>query len=69
MSQNTNPLPDPADIMTIGEGAAQFRVDVKTVARWSQSGRFVEAFRTPGGHRRYSRTYVQAFLTAQGAQR
>jgi excisionase family DNA binding protein len=45
----TDNLPAP---LTPGEVARMFRVDPKTVTRWSNSGR-LPAIRTMGGHRRY----------------
>lgn len=36
-------------------------VDPKTVSRWAVSGR-LPFIRTPGGHRRYRRSTVEAFL-------
>jgi excisionase family DNA binding protein len=39
-------------LMTPGEVAGLLHVDVNTVARWSEEGKFRHV-RTPGGHRRY----------------
>ena len=47
------------ELMTPAEVAALFRVDVKTVTRWAQTGKLVSE-RTPGGHRRYHKTAVLA---------
>jgi excisionase family DNA binding protein len=55
--------------MTPEEVAAAFRVHVKTVARWAAGGRFPESFRTLGGHRRWRRSDITAFLNSQAAQR
>ncbi|HLI39750.1 MAG TPA: BldC family transcriptional regulator [Streptosporangiaceae bacterium] len=50
-----------AELMTVGEVAAAFRVDVRTVGRWARSGKLA-ALKTPGGHRRYFRAEVETFL-------
>jgi excisionase family DNA binding protein len=49
------------DFMTPKEVAALFRVDPKTVTRWHNDGK-IDAIRTVGGHRRYPRRQVLAFL-------
>lgn len=38
--------------LTAGEVAALWRVDPKTVVRWSKAGK-IYSFRTIGGHRRF----------------
>jgi excisionase family DNA binding protein len=50
--------------MTPGEVAALFRVDPKTVTRWAASGR-ISSIRTPGGHRRFRESEVQALLRGE----
>jgi excisionase family DNA binding protein len=45
------------------EVAAMFRVNPKTVTRWSRSGK-LPAIRTLGGHRRFRLSDVQAALAA-----
>jgi excisionase family DNA binding protein len=47
--------------LTTGEVASLFRVDPKTVTRWAKSGR-LDAVRTLGGHRRFSRAQVETAL-------
>lgn len=49
-------------LLTPGEVAVLFRVDPKTVTRWAASGR-IGSIRTPGGHRRFRESEVQALLT------
>jgi len=44
------------------EVAKLFRVDAKTVSRWQQEGKLT-AIRTPGGHRRFRRSEIMAWLT------
>lgn len=43
------------------EVATLFRVEPKTVTRWAASGR-IRSIRTPGGHRRFRMSAVQALL-------
>ena len=49
------------DLMTPAEVAQAFHVDPKTVTRWAVAGR-LRSVRTPGGHRRYFRSEVEALL-------
>ncbi len=48
-------------LMTPGEVAAVFRVDPKTVTRWAAAGR-IDSIQTPGGHRRFRKSAVDALL-------
>lgn len=52
-------------LLTPGEVGHLFRVDPKTVTRWAAAGR-LDSIRTPGGHRRFRESAVQALL-AEGA--
>jgi excisionase family DNA binding protein len=53
---------DTADrLLTPAEVAALFRVDPKTVCRWATAGQLA-SIRTPGGHRRFRESEVQALL-------
>jgi excisionase family DNA binding protein len=58
-----------ADLLTPAEIARALRVDPKTVTRWAKTGK-ITSIRTPGGHRRYYRSEVEAFLndTTRGAR-
>jgi excisionase family DNA binding protein len=47
------------------EVARKFRVDPKTVSRWAIGGRLA-SIKTPGGHRRFRTSDVNAFLKAYG---
>lgn len=47
------------ELMTGKEVAEVFLVDPKTVTRWSDLG-LIKSMRTPGGHRRYYRTDIEA---------
>ena len=51
-------------LMTPGELAELFKVDVKTVARWVASGR-IKSIKTPGGHNRFRRAEVEAMLRGE----
>ena len=56
-------------LLTPAEVAAMLRVDPKTVTRWARGGK-LSSIRTPGGHRRYSESEIQAFLQdSQGVPR
>ena len=48
-------------LLTPAEVASMFRVDVKTVTRWANSGRLT-SIRTLGGHRRYRESEVRNLL-------
>ena len=54
-------LSDGDRLLTTGEVAAKFRVNPKTVTRWSSAGQ-LRSVRTPGGHRRFRESVVEAFL-------
>ncbi len=49
------------ELLTPAEVAAVFRVDPKTVTRWSKQGR-IKCIRTLGGHRRYRRAEVRRVM-------
>lgn len=49
------------DLLTPREVAQIFGVRTTTIARWSRTG-MIRSSRTPGGHRRYRRGDVHAFL-------
>ncbi len=53
-------------LYTPSEVAALFRVDPKTVSRWSIAGK-LPSFRTLGGHRRFRASDVHALLTVNPA--
>lgn len=58
----THPAPAVEDaLLTPAEVAALFRVDPKTVTRWSKAGKLTSV-RTLGGHRRYREVEVRALL-------
>jgi len=50
-------------LLTPAEVAALFRVDVKTVTRWANTGRLT-SIRTLGGHRRFDQTEVHGLMGA-----
>jgi len=51
--------------MTLGQAATFLGVAQSTIRKWSDQGR-VPAFYTPGGHRRYRRRDLDAFLDRSG---
>jgi excisionase family DNA binding protein len=53
------------DWLTLGQAAKYLGVAQSTIRKWSDLGR-VPAFYTPGGHRRYRRTDLDAFLQRSG---
>jgi excisionase family DNA binding protein len=53
-------------LLTPEEVASLFRVDRKTVGRWAKAGR-LDSVRTPGGHRRFRESVVDALLNANAA--
>ena len=62
------PTPRPDLLMTPQEVAQLFRVDPKTVTRWANRG-LLRTVRTIGGHRRYPRSEVEAWLAESAAKR
>jgi excisionase family DNA binding protein len=58
------PATDP-DWLTLGQAAKYLGVAQSTIRKWSDQGR-VPAFYTPGGHRRYRRADLDAFLERSG---
>lgn len=55
------------ELMTPAEVAACFRVDPKTVTRWSNAGK-ITSVRTLGGHRRFHRGEVEELLRESGIE-
>jgi len=51
--------------LTIHEASDLIGVSPATLRRWTESGD-LEAFVTPGGHRRFARTSIQSLLAAAG---
>ena len=54
-----------SDWLTLGHAAKFLGVAQSTIRKWSDVGR-VPAFYTPGGHRRYKRGDLEAFLERSG---
>jgi excisionase family DNA binding protein len=52
------------EVLTPAEVASIFRVDAKTVTRWSAEGK-LPCFKTLGGHRRYRRVHIEALLRGE----
>lgn len=59
--ENTGPL-------SSGEVGQMLRVTAVTVARWADEGKLA-SFRTPGGHRRFHRTDIEALLRPDAVRR
>jgi excisionase family DNA binding protein len=55
------PARGPGPWLTLGEASRFLGVDDSTLRGWADSGR-VPTFRTPGGHRRFSRDSLEQFL-------
>src|SRR3954452_2337044 len=53
------------DWLMLGQAAKYLGVAQSTIRKWSDLGR-VRAFYTPGGHRRYRRADLEAFLERSG---
>lgn len=53
------------DWLTLGQAAKYLGVAQSTIRKWSDLGR-LPAFYTPGGHRRYKRSDLDAFLDRSG---
>jgi excisionase family DNA binding protein len=56
---------EPTEWLTLGQAAKYLGVAQSTIRKWSDLGR-VPAFYTPGGHRRYRRRDLDAFLEHSG---
>jgi excisionase family DNA binding protein len=57
--------PSEPDWLTLGQAAKYLGVAQSTIRKWSDLGR-LPAFYTPGGHRRYRRRDLDAFLERSG---
>ena len=67
-SGRRRPAAGETDWLTLGQAAKYLGVAQSTIRKWSDLGR-VPAFYTPGGHRRYRRTDLDAFLQRSGPGR
>src|SRR5579872_5863571 len=56
------------DWLTLGQAARFLGVAQSTIRKWSDQGR-VAAFYTPGGHRRFRRGDLEAFVDRSGPAR
>lgn len=56
------------DLLTPREVARIFAVRTTTIARWARDGRLAPV-RTPGGHRRYTRSQVRELVELNGGAR
>lgn len=60
--------PSTGQWLTVGQACRLLGVDPSTLRVWTDAGR-LPSFRTPGGHRRYRREDVEAFLARQRRRR
>src|SRR5881398_2482473 len=67
-SDARRPAGGDSDWLTLGQAAKFLGVAQSTIRKWSDLGR-VPAFYTPGGHRRYKRGDLEAFLERSGPGR
>jgi excisionase family DNA binding protein len=65
MSYNRRASTSEPDWLTLGQAAKFLGVAQSTIRKWSDLGR-VPAFYTPGGHRRYRRSDLEAFIDRSG---
>lgn len=63
-TENVSDRDVPQDLITPREVAALFCVNPKTVTRWAVAGRLT-AYRTLGGHRRFSRAEIERLVCVQ----
>ena len=54
-----------SDWLTLGQAASFLGVAQSTIRKWSDDGK-VPAFYTPGGHRRFRRADLEAFIAQSG---
>ena len=54
----------PEYLLTASEVARRFSVDPKTVTRWAKAGK-LPSIKTPGGHRRFRKSVVDALAVEQ----
>src|SRR6266516_3723272 len=67
-SGRRRPAAGETEWLTLGQAAKYLGVAQSTIRKWSDLGR-VPAFYTPGGHRRYRRIDLEAFLERSGPGR
>ena len=58
----------PSDWITLGAASKMLGVDPDTLRRWADAGK-IDVFTTPGGHRRFPRSAVEAMLPRPRARR
>ena len=56
------------DWLTLGQAASFLGVAQSTIRKWSDDGK-VPAFYTPGGHRRFRRADLEAFIAGSVPRR
>jgi excisionase family DNA binding protein len=53
----------PPEVMKVPEVAAAFKVNPRTIIRWTDTGK-LPCYRTPGGHRRFRAADIRALIPA-----
>jgi excisionase family DNA binding protein len=64
-SGGLRPSTNESEWLTLGQAAKHLGVAQSTIRKWSDLGQ-LPAFYTPGGHRRYRRSDLEAFLERSG---
>ena len=60
----TTPPSRPDEWLTTEQAARYLGISVVTLLRWEAKDERLKARRTPGGHRRFSRTGLDAYIKA-----
>jgi excisionase family DNA binding protein len=63
---STRPVRQSGEWLSLGPAAKRLGVDADTLRRWADAGR-IEAFTTPGGHRRFSRRAIDRIIAERAA--
>jgi excisionase family DNA binding protein len=65
--EGSRTVADHDELLTPAEVAAMFRVNAKTVTRWSRSGK-LRSMKTIGGHRRFYRSDIERAIARSQEQ-
>ena len=66
MTQGSSNADEAQDLLRTVEAAQLIRVSMRALYMYEEQG-FITSYRTPGGHRRWRRSEVEALLTRPGA--
>ncbi len=61
MGDDKPPADDAGELLMPSQVVRRFRIDPKTITRWSRAGR-LDPITTPGGHRRFRASDIQRCL-------